>query len=123
MAAQFLPILCLLQVDDSSRWTQFWVGETYGIDWLWLLVGTLFVAAVGYGIYSAMLYNLASANWHPSNFRKVVWALCFLLWIIWFQWVFWHAFGGFMLYFLIVVWIIALVIFLVTRRQTGSAQS
>jgi hypothetical protein len=123
MAAHFSLIFWLLQDDDGSRWTRFWVGETYGIDWLWLLAGTLFVGAIGYGIYSAMLYNLISANWHPANFRKVVWALCFLLWILWFQWVFWHAFGGYMLYFLILVWIIAFVVFLVTRRQTGSSQA
>jgi hypothetical protein len=119
MAAHLSLIFWLWQ-DEGNRWTQFWVGETYGIDWLWLLGGTLFIAAVGYGIYASMLPSLISANWHPANFRKMVWALCFLLWIIWFEYVFWHAFGGFMLYFLMVIWLVAFIIFLATRRKVGT---
>ncbi|HVG35965.1 MAG TPA: hypothetical protein VM911_23125 [Pyrinomonadaceae bacterium] len=120
MAAHLSLILWLWQ-DELNRWTQFWIGETYGIDWLWLFGGTLFIGAVGYGIYSSMLPGMISANWHPATLRKLTWALCFLLWIIWFEYVFWHAFGGLMMYFLIAVWAIAVVIFLVTGRRTSTA--
>jgi hypothetical protein len=119
MTAQLSLILWLWQDEDNNRWWQFWVGETYGIDWLWMLGGTLFIAAVGYGIYVSMLPGMVSSNWHPANFRKMVWALCFLLWIIWFEYVFWHAFGGFMLYLLVFIWVVAFIIFLATRRKTG----
>jgi hypothetical protein len=120
MAAYPSIVLAFWQ-DEVNRWSQFWVGETYGTDWLWLLGGTLFIGAVGYGVYTSLLPSLIAANWHPANFRKMVWALCFLLWIIWFQYVFWHAFGGFMLYFLILIWLIAFIIFLATRRKIGTA--
>ncbi len=113
----------ILWQDDSNWLWRFWVGETYGIDWLWLLGGTLFIGAVGYGIYASMLPSLIAANWHPANFRKMIWALCFMLWIIWFEYVFAHVFGGFMLYFLILIWLVAFIVFLATRRKTGAAQS
>jgi hypothetical protein len=120
MAAQLSYIFWLWQ-DEGNRWTQFWVGDTYGIDWLWLLGGTLFIGAIGYGIYTSMLPNMVSANWHPAVFRKILWATCFLLWIFWFEYVFWHAFGGLMLYFLIVAWAVAVIIFLVTGRRSSTA--
>jgi hypothetical protein len=122
MTAHLSFILWLWQ-DEGNRWTQFWVGETYGIDWLWLVGGTLFISAIGYAVYTSMLASLIASNWHPAVFRKILWATCALLWIIWFEYVFWHAFGGLMLYFLIVVWLVAVVIFLVTGRKTSAASS
>jgi hypothetical protein len=110
-------LLLILWQDEPNRWTQFTIGDTVGIDWLWLLGGTLFVALFGYGIYASLLRGLLSANWHPANFRKLVYALCFLLWIIWFEYVFWAAFGGVVLYLLAAAWLAQLIIFLVTRRK------
>ncbi len=120
MAAHLSFILWLWQ-DEGNWFWRFWVGETYGVDWLWLLGGSLFIGAIGYGVYSSLLPSLISANWHPANFRKMIWAFCFLLWIIWFEYVFAHVFGGFMLYFLIVIWLVAFIIFLATRRKTSTA--
>lgn len=121
MAAHFSLVFWFLQDDDTiSRWTRFWVGETTGLDWLLLLVGTLFVVAIGYVLYSTMLRNLISANWHPADFRKLIFAVCFLLWIIWFHWVFWHAFGFIMLYIWLFIWIVAVVVFLATRRKAAT---
>lgn len=120
MATYLTPALWLWQEDGNWFW-RFWVGETYGIDWLYLLVGTLFVGAIGYGIYASLLYNLVASNWHPANFRKLIWALCFLLWIGWFEYVFAHVFGGYMLFLLAVMWLAALIVFLATRRKAGQA--
>lgn len=107
--------------DEGNWFWRFWVGETYGVDWLWLLGGSLFIAAVGYVIYGSLLRSLVAANWHPANFRKLMWALCFLLWIIWFEYVFAHVFGGFILYFLLLIWLVAFIVFLATRRKLGTA--
>lgn len=107
--------------EEGNWFWRFWVGETYGIDWLYLLGGTLFIGAVGYGIYAGLLYNLVASNWHPANFRKLIWALCFMLWIVWFEYVFAHVFGGYMLILLGVVWLASFIVFLATRRKVGPA--
>jgi hypothetical protein len=119
MFAHVMFFLSLWQEDGNWLW-RFWVGETYGVDWLWLLGGSLFIAAIGYVIYGSLLNSLVAANWHPANFRKLIWALCFLLWIVWFEYVFAHVFGGFMLYFLIFTWLVAFVVFLATRRKLST---
>jgi hypothetical protein len=120
MFGNFLFVVSLWQ-DEGSWFWRFWVGETYGVDWLWLLGGSLFIAAVGYVIYGSLLRSVVGGNWHPANFRKLMWALCFLLWIIWFEYVFSHVFGGFVLYFLLIIWLVAFIVFLATRRKVGTA--
>jgi hypothetical protein len=114
-------IMLMLWQDEGNWFWRFWVGETYGIDWLWLLGGTLLIGTIGYLLYSSLLHRLIASNWHPANFRKLVWSFCFLLWIIWFEYVFMNVFGGLMLYFLILVWLIAFIVFLATRRKVRTA--
>jgi Ca2+/Na+ antiporter len=123
MASQFLSILWYWQDEEDSWWTQFWVGETVGIDYLWLLGGWLFAVAIGYGIYTTMLYNQVAARRHPANFRRFIYALVLFLCIVWFEYVFRHAFGGLMLYFLLFVVVAAWLVFYLTRRKPAGAQS
>ena len=115
-----LLMLALLQ-DEGDWFWRFWVGETYGTDWLWLLGGSLLIGTIGYLLYGSLLHRLVSSNWHPANFRRLIWALCFLLWIIWFEYVFLHVFGGLMLFFLILIWLVAFIVFLATRRKVRTA--
>lgn len=111
------------EIDPEDWWMQFMFGEPRGIDWLYLLGGVLFFSFVGYGIYSAMLYNQIGANRHPANFRKLIVALVLLLSIIWFAYIFSQVFGGVMLGILFVVWLIYFVIFLITRRKVSVSQA
>jgi len=119
--------LLILQVSDKADiqdwWTQLMFGEPRGIDWLYLLGGVLFFSFVGYGIYSAMLYNQIGGNRHPANFRKLMVAFVLLFSIIWFAYVFSQVFGGVMLGILLTVWLIYLIVFLITRRKVSTSQA
>jgi len=125
----FGQLLTLIQTStgDGSNsqdwWSQLMFGEPRGIDWLYLLGGVLFFSFVGYGIYSAMLYNQIGGNRHPANFRKLMIALVLLFSIVWFGYVFAQVFGAVMLGILLAAWLIYFVIFLITRRKVSTAQA
>lgn len=103
-------------------WTGVVINRPVGRDWLWFLGGVVFSSIVGYALYATMLRGQISANRHPANFRKLIFALVLLLSIIWFGYVFAYAFGGLMLGILLTVWAALALVFFFTKRPSGAAQ-
>jgi hypothetical protein len=114
--ASYLIALQETEIPDDW-WTNWIVGEWVGLDWLLFAGGLLFFGIISYALYSALLYNVVGSNRHPANFRRLLFALFFLLGILWFIYVFANVFGGPVAYTLVGAWLVLLVVLLITRRK------
>lgn len=124
MATTLALFLIAFQETESADnwWTSWTVGEWVFRDWLLLGGGILFFGVISYAAYAAMIYNMVGNNYHPANFRRLIFAVFLLLSILWFIWIFAHVFGGPVAFVLIGVCLALCVVLLFTRRKVAQAQ-